>query len=288
MDDRSSHLREFFARYVTAQGRARDPRIEQAFATVRREPFAGPGPWSISIPGVGYINTPTDDLAFIYQDTLIALDRARGINIGQPSGHARWLDALCLREGEAVLQVGVGTGYYTSILAHLVGETGEVHAFEIDQPLAARAKENLNCLPQVRVEARSGIADKLPKVDAVYVCAGITQPSWSWLDALRPNGRLVFPLHAVGAVGGMLMIRRPEHGFAWPAHFISPAWFIPCSGPQDDEAGRRLSSAFASGDLKAVRSFRIDGPVDDTCWFAGDGWWLSTADPTTCGCVMPA
>ena len=283
MEDRSSNLREFFARYATAQGRARDPKIEKAFATVRREPFAGPGPWSINIPGIGYIKTPNDDLAFIYQDTLIALDAARGINIGQPSGHARWLDALGLREGESVLQVGVGTGYYTSILAQLVGETGLVHAFEIDEPLAARAQENLKHLPQVRVQARSGIADELPKVDTVYVCAGITQPSWSWLDALRPNGRLVFPLHAVGAVGGMLMIRRPEQGLVWPAHFISPAWFISCAGPQDDEAGGRLSSAFARGDAKTVRSFRIDGPIDDTCWFAGDGWWLSTADPTAFG-----
>jgi len=279
MEDRSSNLREFFARYATAQGRARDPKIEKAFATVRREPFAGPGPWSINIPGIGYIKTPNDDLAFIYQDTLIALDAARGINIGQPSGHARWLDALGLQEGEAVLQVGVGTGYYTSILAHLVGVAGQVHAFEIDEPLAAQAKENLKPLPQASVQARSGIADGLPKVDAIYVCASITQPSWTWLDALRPNGRLVFPLHGVGAFGGMLMIRRPERGLVWPAHFISPAGFMPCTAPQNDEAGRRLTAAFAGGDAKTVRSFRVDGPIDDTCWFAGDGWWLSTADP---------
>jgi len=46
----------------------------------------------------------TDDPAFIYQDTLVAVDRERGINIGQPSAHALWLDALALREGETVLQ----------------------------------------------------------------------------------------------------------------------------------------------------------------------------------------
>jgi protein-L-isoaspartate(D-aspartate) O-methyltransferase len=28
-----------------------------------------------------------------------------------------------------------------------------------------------------------------------------------------------------------------------------------------------------------VKSFRIDESPDDTCWFAGDGWWLSTAAP---------
>ena len=68
-----------------------------------REPFACPGPWQINLPGLGYIETPDDDLAFIYQDTLVALNAARGINIGQPSAHARWLGALGLREGETVI-----------------------------------------------------------------------------------------------------------------------------------------------------------------------------------------
>jgi protein-L-isoaspartate(D-aspartate) O-methyltransferase len=276
--DRSLALRRFFARYVTALGRARDPRIEEAFELVRREPFAGPGPWSVNIPGVGYVETRDDDVAFIYQDTLVALD-ARGINIGQPSAHARWIDALALQEGDTVLQVGVGTGYYTAILAHLVGRGGYVYAFEIDAELASRATKNLKDLPQVGVRAQSGIADGLPDVDVIYVCAGITQPSWGWLRALKPNGRLAFPLHAVGGVGGMLMIRRGAERAPWPARFISPAAFISFVGPQDDENGRRLNAAYANGKAHAVRSFRVEGPADETCWFAGDGWWLSTFDP---------
>ena len=279
MEDRSANLRLFFARYVAALGGARDPRLQEAFAAVRREPFVGPGPWSICLPGFGYVTTPDDDPAFLYQDTLVALDAARGVNIGQPSAHARWLDALGLRESETVVQVGTGTGYYTSILAHLVGATGRVHGFEIDAGFAARAAANVSGLPQVRIEARSGIAEDLPKADAIYVCAGITQPSWTWIDALRPNGRLVFPLQGIGGRGGMLMIRRPERGMAWPARFISGAMFIACEGPQDEEAGRRLNAAYAKGDASLVRSFRIDQPVDDICWLSGDGWQLSTAPP---------
>jgi protein-L-isoaspartate(D-aspartate) O-methyltransferase len=34
--------------------------------------------------------------------------------------------------------------------------------------------------------------------------------------------------------------------------------------------------AFATG-WERVQSFRFDDARDDTCWFAGDGWWLSTA-----------
>ncbi len=79
----------------------------------------------------------------------------------------------------------------------------------------------------------------------------------------------------------MLMIRRPERGAIWPAGFISNAAFISCIGPQDDETGRRLKAAYATGGGLTVRSFRTDLPTDDTCWFAGDGWWLSTFDPAS-------
>ena len=132
MQDRSGKLRTFFASLVAGQFRGRHPAIEQAFAAVERERFAGPGPWSIMVVGSGYVKTPDDDPAFLYQDTLLALDPNRGINIGQPSWHALWLDAIDVRQGETVLQVGAGTGYYTAILARLAGRNGRVHAYEID------------------------------------------------------------------------------------------------------------------------------------------------------------
>ncbi len=275
MKEQSEKYRAFFASLICAAARVRDSRIAQAFSTVAREPFAGPGPWSI-FAGQGYVQTPDDDPAFLYQDALVALDSTRGIHIGMPSAHAMWLDALALKEGEAVLQIGAGSGYYTAILAHLVGAGGLVHAYEIDADLAARAGDNLRDLPHVRLHARSGIADNLPKADAIYVCAGITQPSWAWLDALRPGGRLMFPLQPEGGLGGMLLLSRPDHGLNWPASFVSRAQFIGCVGRQDAGAGVGLAKAF-SGPWKHVRSFRIGDSMDDTCWFAGDGWWLSTA-----------
>jgi protein-L-isoaspartate(D-aspartate) O-methyltransferase len=275
MEDRSQKLRAFFARLVSADPTISNPAIEQAFALVKRELFAGPGPWSI-YSGKGYVETPDDDLAFIYQDTLVAIDANRGINIGEPSSHALWLNAIDVKAGESVLQVGAGTGYYTAILAHLVGSKGRVHAYEIDADLAARASKNLKQLSTVRVHARSGIADNLPKSDAIYVCAGITQPSWAWLDAMRPGARMLFPLQPVDGLGGMLLLRRPDRGSSWPARFVSRAAFVCCEGPQDGDSSKRLKEAF-SGSWDGVRSFRIDDSKDDTCWFAGDGWWLSTA-----------
>jgi protein-L-isoaspartate(D-aspartate) O-methyltransferase len=224
-----------------------------------------------------YVQTPDDDPVFLYQNLLLALDRESGINIGMPSLHAHFLGSCNIKLGETVLQVGAGSGYYTAILAHLVGPDGRVYAYEIDEALAARARENLRKQHQVEVRMQSGVAPDLPQADLIYVCAGAAQPSRMWLDALRAGGRLLFPLAPKGVFGGMLLITRPDQGSTWPAKFVSRATFIGCVGLQDEETGRRLTEAF-SRNWKDVRSLRLDEAPDDSCWFAGDGWWLSTAD----------
>jgi protein-L-isoaspartate(D-aspartate) O-methyltransferase len=125
--------------------------------------------------------------AFLYQNLLLALDRERGINIGQPGAHAFWLGACNIKEAETVVQVGAGSGYYTAILAHLVGADGRVYAYELDEPLWALARENLKDLHQVEARMQSGVTPNLPQADLIYVCAGAAKPSRMWLDALRPG-----------------------------------------------------------------------------------------------------
>ena len=116
--DRSEKYRSFFARLICAIAKVDDPRIEQAFREIKREPFAGPGPWWINIAGYPYVRTPDDDPAFLYQNLLVALNREQGINIGEPLWHAYWLKASNVKEAQVVVQIGAGSGYYTAILAH--------------------------------------------------------------------------------------------------------------------------------------------------------------------------
>jgi protein-L-isoaspartate(D-aspartate) O-methyltransferase len=276
-------LRAFYARYVAARGHVADRRIIEAFEAVRREDFAGPGPWFISVPRHGYIETPDSDVAYLYQDTLVAIDMARGINIGEPSLHALCLDALKVKLGETVLHIGAGTGYYSAILAQLVGPAGRVHAFEIEPDLAARAARNLAHLPWVTVEARSGLDAELPPADVIYVNAGLPQPARSWLAALRPGGRLSFPFQPSDGFGGMLQIERPSAGASWPARIVTPAGFIGCQGGQDEAASGRLAEAMERRGLRTIRSLRLDATPDATCWLAGQGWWLSTVKPAPDG-----
>ena len=272
--DRVRERRQAYAAEITRSAHVRDPRIEKAFAAVPRENFVGNPPWRVGSGGLFGL-TSSDDPVRLYEDVLVAIDPERGVNNGQPSLHAQAIDALGVKEGETVVQIGAGAGYYTAILAELVGTKGRVIAYEIAPDIAARAAANLSPYPQVEVRARSGVED-LPRADATYVNAAASHPVRAWLDALKVGGRLVFPLQAAGSSGAMALITRPERGQAWPARLLTGVVFIPCEGAQDPEMGRRLDQAFRRGGQAGVRSLRFGSEPSETDWVRGDGWALST------------
>lgn len=271
----AADLRSYYARLVTGKAGAKDPRLIAAFGAVERERFVGPGPWKVMAHASGYIDTPTDDVAFLYQDVVVALVADRQINNGEPHLHARCLAALDVQSGEAAVHVGSGTGYYTAILAELVGPAGSVVAYELDPGLARRAEANLANWPQVVVRDRSGTDGELPACDIIYVSAGATRPLDAWLDALRPCGRLLFPLTPNRGLGGLLLVTRKAAG-SFDARFVQPAAFIACDGARDQQEAERLSDAFARGTMHEVKSLHRGTAPDSSAWFAGRGWWLST------------
>lgn len=274
--DRIEAHRSFFASLITASvGLPRGSRLEAAFASTPRERFLGPGPWKV-FTAAGYIETPADDPAFLYQDVTVALKAESQINNGQPVLHAVCLAALNPKEGEAAVHIGAGTGYYTAVLAKLVGTSGSVDAFEIEPDLAQRATANLADFSNVKVHPRSASEGSLPECDVIYVSAGATGPLDSWLDALRPGGRLLVPLTPAQGAGAMLLVTRSSPD-RFDARFVCRALFIPCAGARDEETGKRLSEAFQREDFKDVKSLRRHAPPDESCWCAGPSWWLSTA-----------
>jgi protein-L-isoaspartate(D-aspartate) O-methyltransferase len=243
--------------------------VLQAFATVPRDVFLGPGPWTITEDGN---KTGSDDAAMVYQD--IGMGLAPGIPSGLPSLHALLLDAANVEPGSRVMHVGAGTGYFTAILAELVGPSGQVVAFEVDGDLAARAHSNLEPWPWASVEPRSGVCIPEQPVDLIYVNAGVQQLPRQWLDALAVGGRLVCPL-STRDQGGVFMVRRERHGHS--AQFLCRARFVPCIGTQDDALAARLDAALRGDGCKRVRSLQLGSePRTEATWFAGDGWRFST------------
>lgn len=272
--DRLQAHRLFYADMITANaGIPSGSELEAALASTPRERFVGEPPWKIFTRS-GYVDAPSDDPAFLYQDVVVSLGSQGPLNNGQPTQHAFYLAALAPRKGERVVHIGAGTGYYTTLLAKLVGEAGTVDAYEIEPDLAQRAMRNLAEFPNVSVHSRSGAEGPLPDCDVLYVNAGATEPLAVWLDALRINGRLLFPLTA-GAGGGATLLITKREGGVLTARFLLLAQFVPCIGARDQDMEEKLAEAFRNGRWNEVKSLHRNDAPDASCWCAGPGWWLS-------------
>ena|SRR5918911_57731 len=286
-------IRQYYAEEISAVANIQTEALVKAFAKVPREHFLGAGPWQIANPeswiamatqnakaAGNYRTTPDDDPRHLYHNILIAIDAERLLNNGQPSSLAMWIDALELHGGESVVHVGCGVGYYTAIIAEVVGESGHVTGVEIDAELAERARRNLAYLNQVEVVEASGAEFDPGPADAIFVNAGATHPQDIWLDSLKPGGRLILPLtvardETTGGGGFMLKVKREEKGYA--ARFISPVAIYSCAGARDVELNQKLREAMARGTFMTVQSLRRElHEASDTCWLHGERFCLST------------
>ena len=249
----------------------------------RGEHFVGPGPWRIfSSAHLGdYWTTADANPRHVYHDVLIALDETRGINNGQPSLWAKLYDQLNLSAGANVVHIGAGAGYFSAILAEIVGPRGRVTAIEIDPQLAGRARDNLVPWPQAIVVVADGVAfQEEQPANAIIVNAGVSHIPMTWVDMLSADGgRLLVPLTKSDRWGGFLLIeRQTEEARRYLAKHVGPTGIIHCIGGRNVAAEERLNAAMAHSRMSDVQSLRRapDEP-DETCWLSGDGWWLSTA-----------
>jgi protein-L-isoaspartate(D-aspartate) O-methyltransferase len=267
-------IRGFFATMMAVASGSTDPRFERAFELVRREAFVGPGPWHINIYQ-RTVETPNADPVFLYQNVLVRLDAAKGINNGEPFLHAAWMGAVEPRPGEMVCHIGAGTGYYTAILSVLTLPGGLVHAFEIDEGLAKKARDNL--LPFEGVSVTQGDATRLPlpPSDLIYVNAGVVTPPASWLKALRPQGRLIFPWRPSPAAGLAIIVTRCEAGFSVKP--LMASYFIPCVGASDAEECSKIPDP---GEAWSARSLWLtaEREPDETAVAICEELWFSSRE----------
>ncbi len=292
-------VRRDYAEMIRQKGRIRSERLVRALAEVPREDFLGKGPWKL----VAFIDsemrtedTPDDNPAHVYADVAIRIDPAREANNGMPVGVVSWLDALDLNEGDAVIHAGCGTGYYTALVASVVGRKGKVTAVELDTDLADKARANLKRFQQVKVLAADITSCTLEPADAIMFNAGATHPLDRWIDALKDGGRLVFPLiqwpggakwgdkHNPRAGWGV-EIRIQRIGQRYSARSLGNVMVFPCLGALNAEADRLLVDAlrtardFLRSFPKFIRSFRRDfHDKEPECWLHGSNYCFSSRE----------
>jgi protein-L-isoaspartate(D-aspartate) O-methyltransferase len=184
-----------------------------------------------------------------------------------------------VRAGDHVLHLGCGTGYYTAILAEVVGPDGKIRAVDIDEGMAEWARRSLAPWPQVTVEHGDGCGGPFEPVDLVVVSAGATHPPASWLAALKPGGRLLFPLTPDTGSGAMAHLTRTGVEI-FAARLMFGAHFIPFRGARDHDVSKLLAQALSRDQGAGVRSLRCDPhEKEETCWLHGEGWCFSTREP---------
>jgi protein-L-isoaspartate(D-aspartate) O-methyltransferase len=87
--------------------------------------------------------------------------------------------------------------------------------------------------------------------DAILVNAGATHPIPSWLDKLRPGGRLLLPLTGTYGFGAVRKVTRCERKFA--ARFIMWINIFNCEGAGNPEEEKLLRYKFTAGGATEVR-----------------------------------
>jgi protein-L-isoaspartate(D-aspartate) O-methyltransferase len=164
-----------------------------------------------------------------YADSALPIEE--GQTISQPWIVAAICQALELKGGERVLEVGTGTGYSTAVLARLAGE---VFSIERHESLARGARATLERLGVERVrvlvgDGSRGLADRGP-FEAIAVHAAAPTPPSALLWQLADGGRLVVPIAVDDSTDLLTVFRRRGEDFEGEA--ISPCRFVPLVGEE--------------------------------------------------------
>src|SRR5438034_7872425 len=126
-----------------------------------------------------------------FADLEIPLGPGSGQKMWQPKMEARVLQDLKLKHDEHALEVGTGSGYFATLLAHRVAR---VTSIEIDSNLHARSKEILARHRLTNVSLACGDAargwDAAAPYDVIVLTGSTPVVPGSLLRQLKVGGRL--------------------------------------------------------------------------------------------------
>jgi protein-L-isoaspartate(D-aspartate) O-methyltransferase len=172
-----------------------------------------------------HLFVPDDVRPAAYED--LPLPIGRGQTISQPYIVAFMTEQLHLGPRSRVLEVGTGSGYQAAVLAEIAAE---VYTIEIVAPLAHEAAARLSRLGYGRVRVRTGDGyagwPEAAPFDAVIVTAAADTVPPPLVAQLRPGGRMVIPVGAVGSVQDLVLIEKAADGRTTTRSLL-PVRFVP-------------------------------------------------------------
>ncbi|MGW1258696.1 methyltransferase domain-containing protein [Streptomyces sp. NPDC002513] len=242
LQDLAASARAALVREIDASGAwAADPAWREAFAAVPRHLFV---PYYYTGVIGGYERRSCDEsdpglreqwLRGAYEDVPLAT-RVRGGELlsssSQPSLMAQMLAELAVEDGNAVLEIGAGTGYNAALLCHRLGD-GFVTTVDLDPEITSAARRQLAAAGYhpavVTGDGARGVPERAPFDRIIATCALHTIPG-AWLAQCRPGARILAPLAT-----GLIALRVRDIGHAEGRFLPTPAYFVPLRGGTPSE-----------------------------------------------------
>ncbi len=210
--DMSDQRNDMVEHHIKARG-VRDRLVLDAMRTVPREEFI-----------------PEKLREFAYLDTPLPI--AADQTISQPYIVAFMIEALALKPGDRVLEIGAGSGYAAAVLGKIADE---VYTIERIEELADHATSTLKAMNCLNVHVRQGDGtlgwpERAP-FDAIIVAAGGPSIPETLQAQLKVGGRMVIPVGSSPASQELVRITRISET-KFKSEDIADVRFVPLIGEE--------------------------------------------------------
>jgi protein-L-isoaspartate(D-aspartate) O-methyltransferase len=158
-----------------------------------------------------HLFVPPDRAALAYRDSPLPI--GSGQTISQPYVVALMTQALELKRGMKVLEIGTGSGYQAAILAEI---TPDVFTIEIIRPLYEAAADRFKKLGYGSVKGLLGDGyygwkEFAPFDRIIVTCAALHIPP-PLFEQLKPGGKMVIPVGGMFEMQRLLLVDKDESG----------------------------------------------------------------------------
>lgn len=265
--------------------------------------------------------TPDDDasrrtwLDLVYSDTtlitaVVADSNGRQVPVSsstKPDLMVRMLEALDVRDGHKVLEIGTGTGYNAALLSHRLG-ADRVFSIDLRPELVDAARDRLATLgyrPTLRaVDGSDGLPEHAPYDRIIATCSVAAIPA-AWIEQTAPGGLILVDVEGQLSAGNLVLLRRGDEPVAegkfldWYGRFmalrhdaasVGHAWPT-VDRSQGEQRTTTVDPVELDGAFRFLAQFRLppgtlhtltvdNGTPTATCLTNQDGSWCSV-DRTT-------
>ncbi|MFX1266197.1 MAG: protein-L-isoaspartate O-methyltransferase [Promethearchaeota archaeon] len=140
----------------------------------------------------------------------------REATISCPHSYPLFYEALGLKEGEKLLEVGTGSGYGAALAREIVGSSGKVVTIEIDEDTLSFAEQNMRRLGYddvllVHDDGSLGHAPEAP-YDKICITASCPKVPSPLVQQLKRQGRLITPVGAPESAQDLVLVEKSTDG----------------------------------------------------------------------------